>query len=242
MEYNIFLDNSRTSSDMFYKFNNPVYRNCITIKNYKDFVEYIETNFQKDGSYPGFISFDFHLSDVTLSITEDKTIFYNEDCYQETGYECALWVINFCKSHNLPIPKYFIHDDNSYGKRKISKIFSNIVSNVEQPKIVQDPFTEKKEFPKEEKIKFPKDTKKVLKVNKKFSFEKLFDIVKDTLTDSPKSRKELVSILINKLPNDIPEKQKFSKINNLLYLYKVKSDIKSMGKAVWCLPENQKVK
>ena len=219
MEYNIFLDNSRTSSDMFYKFNNPVYRNCVTIKNYKDFVEYIETNFQKDGSYPRFISFDFHLSDVTLSITEDKTIFYNEDCYQETGYECALWVINFCKSHNLPIPNYFIHDDNSYGKRKISKVFSN----VEQPKIVQDPFTVVEPV-SEKKVKF-----------EKVKFEKLFTVVKDTLSNGPKTKKELVSILIDVLQKDIPEKQKTAKINNLLHLYKEKGDIEGLGKCMWGL-------
>ena len=223
MEYNIFLDNSRTSTEMFYKFNNPIYKNCITIKNYKDFVEYIENQFQKDGSYPGFISFDFLLSDVTLSITEDKTIFFNEECYQETGYECALWVSNFCKSHNLPAPKYFIHDDNAYGRRKISKVFLN----VEQPKIVQDPFTSVEEPIKvleEKKVKF-----------EKVKFEKLFTVVKDTLSNGPKTKRELVSILIDSLPKDTPEKQKITKINNLLHLYKERGDIEGLGKCMWGL-------
>ena len=33
--YNIFLDDSRNTTEAFYKFNNPIYNSCITIKNYK---------------------------------------------------------------------------------------------------------------------------------------------------------------------------------------------------------------
>ena len=66
--YNIFLDDSRNITEAFYKFNNPIYNSCITIKNYKDFTEYIENRFNKDGSYPAFISFDFHLTNSLLDI------------------------------------------------------------------------------------------------------------------------------------------------------------------------------
>lgn len=242
MEYNIFLDDSRTATDMGYKFNNPIYNgNIVTIKNYQTFVEYIEEQFRKDGSYPGFISFDYLLSTVTLSVTEDKSIYQNPESYQETGIECAVWIVNFCKQHNLPIPKYFIHDDNGWGKRKIVKAFT------EQPKFVKDPFVpvEKviEKVVEEITIEKLEETIENLETkSKKINFESLFEFVKTALTDISKSRKELDEILFKVFPPDVSESIKNSKINNLLYLYKSKGLIKSIGpkrKSVWVLTENQ---
>lgn len=247
MEYNIFLDDSRTATDMGYKFNNPIYNgNIITIKNYQTFVEYIEEQYRKDGSYPGFISFDYLLSTVTLSVTEDKSIYQNPESYQETGIECAIWIVNFCKQHNLPIPKYFIHDDNGWGKKKISKAFT------EQPKFVKDPFEKLSIVPVIEKVieETPILVEETIETpienletkSKKINFESLFEFVKTALTDSSKSRKELDEILFKVFPPDVSESIKNSKINNLLYLYKSKGLIKSVGpkrKSVWVLTENQ---
>ena len=258
--YNIFLDDSRNTTEAFYKFNNPIYRNdIVTIKSYKDFVEHIETQFTKDGSYPGFISFDYHLSNVTMQVTEDKTIFFNEECYQETGLECAIWIINFCKKHNLPTPKYFVHDDNSYGKRKITKFFTDS----EKGKIVSDPFetvtevtpavtevTPVVETPVVETETIVTDEIKdeVIEVTSEnklpFSRKEFFAIVKSHLTSGPKSREDLNAILINQFPENTPMNQKMTKINNLLAIYKIQGKIENVGtrrKSLWILTENQKV-
>jgi len=258
--YNIFLDDSRNTTEAFYKFNNPIYRNdIVTIKSYKDFVEHIETQFTKDGSYPGFISFDYHLSNVTMQVTEDKTIFFNEECYQETGLECAIWIINFCKKHNLPVPKYFVHDDNSYGKRKITKFFTDS----EKGKTVPDPFeivtpmetpiVEVNPVVMEETPVVVEDTPVVETIevsetsdeNKlPFSRKEFFAIVKSYLTSGPKSREDLNAILITQFPENTPMNQKMTKINNLLAIYKIQGKIENVGtrrKSLWVLTENQKV-
>jgi len=267
--YNIFLDDSRNTTDAFYKFNNPIYRNIVTIKSYKDFVEYIETQFTKDGSYPGFISFDYHLSNVTMQVTEDKTIFFNEECYQETGLECAIWIINFCKKHNLPIPKYFVHDDNSYGKRKIMKLFTDsekgktvpvpdpfeIVTVEETTSVVEEttPVVEETTPVVEETTPVVEETTPVVETevsetsieNKlPFSRKEFFVIVKDYLKSGPKSREDLNTILITQFPENTPMNQKMTKINNLLAIYKIQGKIENVGtrrKSLWVLTENQKV-
>jgi len=242
--YNVFLDDSRTLTEVFYKFNNPIYQTpFVVVKNYNDFVEYIETQFKKDGSYPGFISFDFQLSDVKLSITEDKTIFFNEEVYQESGLESAIWIVNFCKKHNLPIPKYFIHDENSYGKRKINKVFSE----AEKIEITKDPFPidEIKEpivedVPEEVKIEEVVEATVVELGKLPFSRKEFFVVVKDILSNGPKTREELNTILLTQFPDDVPEKQRMTKINNLLAIFKIKGKIKNIGsrrKSMWCLTD-----
>jgi hypothetical protein len=256
--YNIFLDDSRNTTEAFYKFNNPIYRNdIVTIKNYKNFVDHIETQFTKDGSYPGFISFDYQLSNVTMQVTEDKTIFFNEECYQETGLECAVWIINFCKKHNLPIPKYFIHDDNTYGKRKITKLFTDS----EKVKNVSDPFETENVTLVEEPTKLPivetvtenevitviEDVVSETQTNENklpFARKEFFVIVKDYLNSGSKSREELNAILITQFPENTPMKHRMTKINNLLAIYKIQGKIENIGtrrKSLWVLTENQKV-
>ena len=232
--YNIFLDDSRNITEAFYKFNNPIYNSCITIKNYKDFTEYIENRFNKDGSYPAFISFDFHLTNVTMSVTEDKTIFFNEESYQETGLECAEWVVNFCKINNIPIPKYFFHDDNLWGKRKITKIFTE----AEQNKTVSDPFKEKTEKPTiVVKNNIVPETVMVSIKKKRINVD-FFEPIRKCLIDGPKTRQDINNVLLTCFPENISEKQKMTKINNLLTLYKNQGKIKNTGskkKPIWVI-------
>ena len=238
--YNIFLDDSRTLSDVSYKFNNPIYRSpFVIIKNYNDFIEHIEEQYKKDGSYPSFISFDYQLTKVKLSITEDKTIFFNEDSYQETGLECAIWLVSFCRKHNLPVPNYFVHDDNGYGKRKITKV----LSEQEQPKPEhkpKPPFIEQNIPVKEVSVKeiSVKEVPKEVSVKEyPTTNDDFFLILKDIL--KPKSRKDINDILLTKFPPKISEKQKLAKISNLLSLYKKEGKIKNIGtskkKPIWTL-------
>jgi hypothetical protein len=125
---------------MFNKTNNPIFKqDFVVVKSYNQFVEYVEEQFKKDGSYPGFISFDYLLSPVRLQVIEDYSIHMNDESYMNSGQECAKWIVEFTKKNNLPTPKYIIHDQNSgpnsTGRMKISREF-NHSTNIVPPVIV----------------------------------------------------------------------------------------------------------
>ena len=134
MTYNVFIDDQLRPYDVFNKTNNPLYKQqFVVVKSFSQFTEYVEEQFKKDGSYPGFISFDFYLSPVTMQVTDDYSVYLNEDSYKLSGLSCAQWIVNFVRKNNLPIPKYIIHDVNTTGRRLIQKVFNN-------PTTVIDPF------------------------------------------------------------------------------------------------------
>jgi hypothetical protein len=120
----------------------------VVVKSKEQFVGYIEEQFKKDGSYPSFISFDYHLAPVSMQVTEDRFIYYGDETYTPDGVECAEWILEFCQTNNLPIPKYFVHDVNPTGRRLINKVFNSVGATVGSPITtpntirVPDPFME----------------------------------------------------------------------------------------------------
>lgn len=130
MTYNVFIDDQLRPIDIFYKTNNPFYKveQFITVKSFNEFKECVEEHFKKDGSYPGFISFDFLLTQVLMKVTDDYSVYQNDDSYVLSGFECAQWIIDFVLKNNIPIPKYIIHDTNPTGRYKINKVFNNPTS------------------------------------------------------------------------------------------------------------------
>ncbi len=141
MTYNIFIDDVLRPIDIYNRHlpANPIYKEqFVVLKSFNQFVKYIEEQFKIDGTYPGFISFDYLLAEVTMQVRDDRQIFFNDDSYTPSGVECAEWLVNFCKKNNLPIPKYIVHDINTYGKKQISKVF-NLISTSK----TNDPFESK---------------------------------------------------------------------------------------------------
>ena len=140
LTYQIFIDDKLRPIDVFNKTFIPKYKEqFVVFKSFGEFVEYVQDHFKKDGSYPDFISFDYLLTDVQLQVTEDYSVYQNEESYKDSGLECAKWIIDFCRRNNLPIPKYMVHDTNSSGKRKIDGVFKNPSSI----KFIPEPVEEK---------------------------------------------------------------------------------------------------
>ena len=38
---------------------------------------------------------------------------------EKTGYECAIWLVDYCMDNNLKLPNYYCHSMNPVGKDKI---------------------------------------------------------------------------------------------------------------------------
>ena len=75
------------------------------VYNYTDFVEYITQN-----GLPNFISFDHDLGE------------------DESGYDCAKYLVEYCIEHNLPLPKFSVHSQNPVGKENIERLLNNFKS------------------------------------------------------------------------------------------------------------------
>lgn len=120
----LFLDDVRMPQDcasyMFGHrelYSQPV-SNWTIVRNYNEFVKYIEKN-----GVPDLISFDHDLSDEHYS-PEMYGENYNDlykDFKEKTGYECAKWLVSYCSVNGVPPPDYIVHSMNPVGRDNIIK-------------------------------------------------------------------------------------------------------------------------
>jgi hypothetical protein len=103
VNYNIFLDDKRSPPNL----------NYLLVINYDDFVHCIKTN-----GLPKFISFDHDLGDINSE-------------QEKTGYDCAVWLVNYCMDNGLELPNYYVHSQNPIGKEKINALFKNYIKQLE---------------------------------------------------------------------------------------------------------------
>jgi hypothetical protein len=93
--------------------------------------EFVKTITEKD--LPEFVSFDHDLADEhyrpsMYNADKHYTNYYTDGTFKErTGYECAVWLVNYCIDKNLPFPQYVVHSMNPVGKE-------NIISYIESYK------------------------------------------------------------------------------------------------------------
>lgn len=80
----------------------PIPQDFVGLRSYTEFVAYIEAN-----NLPDFISFDHDLG------------------IEESGYDCAKWLVNYCLDHNLRLPEFEVHSQNPVGKVNILALLNN---------------------------------------------------------------------------------------------------------------------
>jgi hypothetical protein len=83
-------------------------RNNITwVKNFDEFVNYIEEN-----GLPDYIGFDHDLGPG------------------KSGYDCALYLTEYCLDEDYLPPKFFIQSDNPVGKENIDRLIKNLYKHI----------------------------------------------------------------------------------------------------------------
>lgn len=119
----LFLDDIREPEHVFEYTKEEMFLNkkWEVVRNFDEFKNHIETN-----GMPFFISFDHDLADTHYTPEHLWTDYDKSKEWQDkqvhkekTGYECAVWLVDFCIDNNLPLPKYYCHSMNPVGKDNI---------------------------------------------------------------------------------------------------------------------------
>jgi hypothetical protein len=94
-------------------------RTWIVVRSYKEFVKVIT-----EKGLPDLISFDHDLAGEHYPLSEKiESIDYGK--YKEkTGYHCALWLVEYCKTNNKPLPKWQVHSLNPVGRVNIVQLLT----------------------------------------------------------------------------------------------------------------------
>lgn len=119
----LFLDDIRLPVDAFEYTKQKMFveKEWVIVRNYNEFFNWIQNN-----GLPIFISFDHDLADTHYTPEHLWTDYDKSKEWQEqqvhkekTGYECAMWLVDYCIDNNLKCPEYFCHSMNPVGKDKI---------------------------------------------------------------------------------------------------------------------------
>lgn len=120
MSYKLFLDDVRNVKDVVTYMHlrigdkNPIYLedNWLIAKCYEDFVDIIQ-----EKGIPEFVSYDH---DLALDHYIDGDMgFVGEGYKEKTGYDCAKWLVEYCKSKGIKHPSYAVHSMNPVGTQNI---------------------------------------------------------------------------------------------------------------------------
>lgn len=108
----LFLDDLRIPADAYQYSLNPFFlkNKWIIVRTYTEFIGWIIQN-----GLPHYISFDHDLSDI-------------ESTQEKTGYDCALWLVDYCLNHQLQCPEWYCHSMNPVGKTKIMGLLEQFKS------------------------------------------------------------------------------------------------------------------
>jgi hypothetical protein len=101
------------------------------VKNAQEFKDWITTN-----GLPNMVCFDHDLADEHYTPEEywddyEKSKAYQEaqDYTEETGYDCALWLIDYCIDNGVELPGWVAHSFNPVGRDNINRLLTNYLKH-----------------------------------------------------------------------------------------------------------------
>jgi hypothetical protein len=122
-KYNLFLDDVRDPSlclnykTKFMPDNRREYSmsEWTIVRNYDEFTKTLKSKFS-EGMFPGLVSFDHDLADIHYYPESRAESF---EYYEETGVDCAKFLVQFCIDNDLNLPEFYIHSANPLGAENI---------------------------------------------------------------------------------------------------------------------------
>lgn len=84
----------------------PIPNEFIGVRSYTEFINYINQN-----GLPDFISFDHDLG------------------LEESGFDCAKWLVNYCLDKKIGLPEFTVHSQNPVGKKNIESLLNNFIKS-----------------------------------------------------------------------------------------------------------------
>jgi hypothetical protein len=117
---NLFLDDERNPRDVTWV-NLPLCHWTI-VRSYDEFTAAIREN-----GLPEVISFDHDLGEeaYTHAFANNLEFFNYTAVKEKTGYDCAMWLVNYCLDRRIALPKYYVHTMNPIGAENIIKLFES---------------------------------------------------------------------------------------------------------------------
>jgi hypothetical protein len=116
MSYKLFLDDIRDPKEFAKIYPLPL-GPWTVIRSYIDFCRVIESK-----GLPNYISFDHDLAPEHYTNPPTPTT-------EKTGYDCALWLCDYCLTFKHSLPKYGVHSMNPVGKRRIEALLESFNQN-----------------------------------------------------------------------------------------------------------------
>ena len=127
----IFLDDIRNPKDCLSYMHvrigslNPIYNEeWLIARNFNEFTALCNDNMENISH----ISFDHDLANEHYdpSMLEEDAVRYEKlysNFNEKTGYDCALWLKQWCEENNFKLPKILIHTMNPVGLKNIRELF-----------------------------------------------------------------------------------------------------------------------
>ena len=117
MKLNLFLDDYRDPDDVYKYIDNFDYisKIWVVVKNYNEFIKHIKTF-----GLPEIISFDHDLAPEHYVSLVEHEIPYSR-FKEKTGYDCVIWLCEYCLKHNKKLPEYLFHTQNRIGLMNMYK-------------------------------------------------------------------------------------------------------------------------
>lgn len=121
--YYLFLDDERMPRNVTWV-KLPENVEWVIVRNYKQFVEYITKH-----GLPKHISYDHDLADIhyqkSVSLNSEGGEYEYNDAEEKTGYDCAKWMVEYCRKNDINHPDYSVHSMSVVGKQNIIKYIEN---------------------------------------------------------------------------------------------------------------------
>lgn len=119
MSYNLFLDNNKIPKDIWNITKSPEYAvyNWIIVTDYQSFIQTI-----LDKGLPLRISLSHDLSEEHTLYSDNKIIPY-DTFTTKTGYDCIVWLIEYCIDNYELLPKCKVHSiEKNKGRKNIEDL------------------------------------------------------------------------------------------------------------------------
>lgn len=126
--YNLFLDDVRNVKDAYLygekmsleEFSGIDRSKWAIVRDYDEFCKYIKT-----WGVPNSVSLDNDLHESAYALYADavKTGFFDwKFADPKMGVHALIFLLNYCKKENKPIPKIYLHTANAYAREEMTRI------------------------------------------------------------------------------------------------------------------------
>lgn len=121
----LWLDDTRNPAEGTWLTYSPIQQTeVVWVKQYAEFVAWIKQN-----GLPAGVCFDHDLGMVVALEARAKGMSKRQarklKPLEKTGYDCAVWLTEYCYEHKLKIPPYNIQSSNPVGKQNINQLLQN---------------------------------------------------------------------------------------------------------------------